>query len=308
MAANALPKSIRLRSDLEIRLAYEYAHAPWALPLSIKRHRTVETLDAQVSKLRLETHVLESGHLATVAAYEVVNEDRQFMRLGLPEGATVIQVTAGGRKVNAREDAEAGAIAIPLPKNTTTVVAVTYETRRDELGVVSNVGLEAPRIDLRTRDIIWRVELPGELGVAMTNTDLKEDAGALWSPLPNMGNDLPREADPNLTFFTYPVHNVTDPALAVGFVMTATAGPGLETLASVIGLLALLFVVVARARGQAMDRRAWTFTAIGVSALAFKAAVWTLSGEEAAVAVIILLSAHFIARNLETRESADAMA
>ena len=305
---NALPKSIRLRSDLEIRLAYEYAHAPWSLPLSIKRHRTVETLDAQVAKLRLETHVLESGHLATVAAYEVINEDRQFMRLGLPEDAVVIEVTAGGRKVDAREDAEAGAIAIPLPKSQTTVIAVTYETRRAELGLVNNVALQAPRIDLRTRDIQWKIELPGALGVAMTTTDLKDDPALAWSPMPDVGNALPREADPTVTYFTYPVHNVTDPPLTVGFVLTATAGPGLESVVFLMGLLALTLVVVRRARGGVMDRRAWIWMLVGVGALALKATTWTLDGEEAAVAIIVLLSAHFIARNLDSREAVDALA
>ena len=52
-------------------------------------HDTVETLAAVATHVWLETSVLESGHVVTLATYDIANEDRQFLRLSLPEESRV---------------------------------------------------------------------------------------------------------------------------------------------------------------------------------------------------------------------------
>ncbi|MCA9527775.1 MAG: glycine--tRNA ligase subunit beta, partial [Myxococcales bacterium] len=156
VTAEELPKAVRLRSEEELRLAYTYARAPWGLTLGIKRNKTVETLDAVARHVWLESNVLENGHRVTRATYEVANEDRQFVKLKLPQGSAVLSVKSDGRKVKAVED-DTGTVAIPLPKSRVVQVEVTYDVAGDALGFYQGIDLAAPVADLRANDIQWLV-------------------------------------------------------------------------------------------------------------------------------------------------------
>lgn len=303
-----LPKAVRLRSDLDIRLGYTYARAPWALEVDVKAHSMVETLDAEAERVRIETNVLESGYVVGRATYEVHNDDRQYFRVALPEGARPLRVSINGQRMDeVRNDegsptdgeaagkTEAGKIAIPLPKDATTRIDITYERRRDALGVFAALSLGAPRADLRSKDIQWLVRVPGDRGVVGLDSDMKQIQPYQWSPLSD-GPALPMDDGAREVLLSQPVHSAEDPALAVSMNLTAALGPEVGMVFLLVGLIALVLFVRRRAGGKPLGALHWALLVIGVLALVLKAAIWQLDVAEGLVVIIAVAVMGFVAR------------
>ncbi|MCA9539344.1 MAG: hypothetical protein KC620_10685 [Myxococcales bacterium] len=299
-----LPKAVRLRSDLEVRLAWKYTYAPWELAVAVKSYGTVETLKAEAEQVRLMTHVLESGHIISRATYAVANDDNQYLHLTLPEEATVLRVTADGEKIKAGRD-EAGDITIPLPKNRRTLVAITYEVRRDALGLFSAIDLAAPRADVRSRDLQWLVRVPADLGVLRVSTDLKRAEPYTWNPIEGDGADeLPRDEADQALVFTQPVNEAKAP-IAVALTLAGALGEGAGTFLLVLALIALVIVTRHRAVRKPWRTRDTVLIVIGVGALLLKAIGWDFEVGEGIVLLVVLtvvgLVSHRMARGAETK-------
>jgi hypothetical protein len=303
-----LPKAVRLRSDAELVFGFSYARAPWGLQLTLKRNKTVETLNAVGSHVWLETNALDNGHIVSRATYEIINDDRRYVRLTLPEGAEVLSVSVGSDKVKAVAD-ETGAIAIPLPKNQTVLVDLMYEVVRDKLGGVGSLALLAPRADLRTSDIQWLVRYPGRLALFNQDSDLSSAPAHQWqgSPLANENQAvaLPVQADLRGLLFTYavqePAGGPEGNALSIGIWFTS-GGNAFEPL--VFGLALLLLVVAVRR--LASGRGGWVWVILGAGLLVVKASIWSLEPGEAVLAMVVVLAVGVWTRRQRKQATAEA--
>jgi hypothetical protein len=304
-----LPKAVRLRSDRDILLGYQYAHAPWALDLEVKRHKTVETLKAVISRAWIETHVLESGHLVSRATFEVANEDRQFLQLALPENSRVLTVSAGGAAVKAVAD-EQGAIKIPLPRGTKLLVDVIYEVSRSRLGYAGGLDLVMPKADLRLGDLQWLLTVPARYSLYGLDTDLKEQPSYLYQPpqRPADGAASMFELPPGESFdqklFTYAVldPSETPPNIALAYVAGAAGTLDVLLLAAAVALLGV--VTWRRARGRPMDRPTWALLIGGLVLLVAQAALGSLTWIEGLAAVVVLVVLAIAARRRRAPEVA----
>lgn len=293
VTAEELPKAVRLRSEDELRLAWTYARAPWSQALGIKRNKTVETLDAIAQNVWLESNVLENGHRVTRATYQVANEDRQFLKLKLPEGAQVLSVASDGRKVKAVQDAT-GTVAIPLPKSRGVRVEVTYDVAGSSLWFYSGVDLAAPVADLRSNNIQWLVRVPSSRSVLKFSTDLKElDGVAFGGP---GGDPLPGENEMQAHLFGYSVQDADQEALTVTARTVKAPGALGQLLILALGLLCLLAVTRRRARGQGLDSKGWALLAVGVVLLLVKSALSSIELLEFLVIVGAILAVGFASR------------
>ncbi len=275
-----LPKAVRLRSDRELRLAYQYARTPWSLQIDVRAHAMVDTLDGEAEQARFETNVLEAGYVEGRASYRIVNSDRQYLRVTLPEGARPLRVTVDGRRVEEVRNDE-GQIAIPLPKDTTTRIDITWQGRRDALGVFDGIALVAPSIDLRTRDIQWLLRVPSDRGVFGLDTDMKELPSYQWSPLAGELPELPVDESSTALLFGQPVHNADDPDLTVELTLTAALGDDAGLVFVLIALVCLVLFVRRRAQGRPMSGGTTALLIIGVLALVIKALFWHFELTEA---------------------------
>ena len=289
-----LPKAIRLRSDLEVVLGYQYAHVPWKQGLTIKRHRTVETLNAVAKHVWLETNVLESGHLVTRALYEVHNDAHDYVRLHLPAEAKVLSVAVDAKKVKAVQD-EKGDIAIQLPNGRTVKVEVVFENTREKLGFIGSINLAAPKADLRTSDVQWLVRVPWETEVYSFDSEMK-DSGRGWRVAPQAGAELPKHGLMRSFLFTRAVDDTGEPALAVELNFTRAPGEGSGVIVFVLALLALGWTTRRRAKTGAWSREAWGGLVLGVALLVLKSLGWGLDGGEALVAVVVIVAVGWASR------------
>jgi hypothetical protein len=292
VAVNDLPNAVRLRSARDVLLGYRYARAPWGLVIDIRRHRTVETLKAVVDAVWLETAVLADGHMVTSALYQVTNEDRQFLRLEMPEGHRVWSVTAAGHPVKAVAD-DTGALAIPLPKGESLLVEVVYELPFAQPGVAATLALEAPHADLVVTGLQWLVHLPAAYQVRDVATALRDFPAESFTPHParsvgdGLGVDLAATGETVRYLFRRAVLDPSESRLSVDFALLSLPdGLGYGLFALALVLLAGVAWGLARRQRLVGGRRLY-FVA-GIVLLIAKGYLWQLTLAEGVTAVTLL--------------------
>jgi len=312
-----LPNSVKLRSRREVQLGYNYSYVdePWKLELDVRRHRTVETLTAQIQQAWVESTIFEEGEVVHQATYKLENKDRPYLRLTLPKDARLLGVTVQGERVDPIAD-ESGALKIQLPKQTVMIVEVAYMTRRDPLSLMSSVVLDAPRPDVFQTDFQWLVKMPAKVGIFSVSSDLQEHPAERWrAPADRPGSHaitvrLPPSGDYTLRYFALDVLDAGAPASvtpdstsganAAGdkeltvTVRTFSAPAWVGTVLFVGALLLLSFVVWKRARREGRGRTLGIALAAGIALLVLKAVAWGVSGGEAVVIVIVLAIVGFV--------------
>lgn len=297
--AEELPKAVRLRTEREVLLGFGYTHAPWTLDLDVKRHRTVETLQAVITGAWLETNVLDSGHVVNRATFAVSNEERQYLQLAIPEGSRVLAVAAGGVQVKAVAD-DQGAIKVPLPRGRRLMIDVVYELTHERMGMLGGMELMFPRPDVRLSDLQWLLRFPSRFTLYGVDTELKERPYYHYRPVPPGSAELPFGVPPGeeLTehLFTYAVLDPTEPAPLLDLTYAGGAAGALDGVVLVLAVGLLGLFVWRRARGAPLDRAGGLLLAGGLSLLVLKAAAWALTGPEALAVAAALLVIGFAAR------------
>lgn len=312
--AKELPNAVRLRSEREIKLAYLYSRAPWSLQLIIRRHQTVETLHAEVTRAWLETTVYEEGNIVTTALYVVANRSSQFLRLAMPAETEVLAVERGGELIKAVEDAS-GALAIPLKKDATVDIYVKYEARRDRLSSFGSVEALAPLPDMRVSDLQWVVRTPPELAVFGLDSSLKEVPYDEYRP-PNRVMDPQAEATTDgfwQRLFTRAVYKPVDEGqtptdddkLTVSFNFASAGGGPLNAIVGLLALLFLALVIRRRVKTRKLGGGGFVLLILGLGLLVGKMMLWPISGGEIGLGLVVLIVVAFV--TLATMDRTEAV-
>ena len=307
-----LPNEVKKRKVSDIRLAYTYSRAPWSMGLNIKRNKTVQTLPAVANHAWIETHVLSNGHVVTRATYAVANEDRQFLKLKLPQGAKVLGVRTNGEKVKAVED-DTGVLAIPIGRSKLTMVEVSFDVVGDALGFYQSVDMFTPVPDVRTADIKWVVRTPQALKILDTDTELADSqmhrARDGWPT--SASADLPTDQQMREALFVSSVQDANQPALAISMQILEAPGENTDTVLFILALLALLMLAWRRAHGGPIDRKDVLFAVIAIVALVLKEIFGNLRDDEIfwliALPLLLGLGAGWRARRARKQAVADAL-
>lgn len=297
--SSELPNSVKLRSQREVQLGFSYSYVdePWKLELDVRRHRTVETLTAQIQQAWVESTVFEEGEVVHQATYQLENKDSPYLRLTLPKDARLLGVTVRGERVDAIAD-DSGALKIQLPKQTVLLVEVAYMTKRDPLALMSSIALDAPRPDVFQTDFQWLVRVPTKLSVFSVSSPLKELPAGQWRA-PNRSDDNPimvrlPPGDYTLRYFALDVLDASDDNPMTVSIRTFSGPSWLSTVLLFAALGALSFVVWRRARRRGHGR-VYLAALIGGSALLLLTAiVWGVTAGEAIVFVMVLAIVGFM--------------
>ncbi len=290
-----LPKSVRLRSPKEVLLGYSYAHVPWSLEVEVKRHKTVETLEAVARSARFQTTVLEDGHVVTRALFAVRNEDRQYLRLNIPKSAKVWTVAVAGKPVKAVSD-DSGALAIPLPRREAATVEVVYDLRRARLGSFAKVTLQGPRADLVVTNLIWQVHVPNTLTAVHVHTELnelgphmavaREELGGA-SPLPTQ---LQTQVPMRTLHYTRAVQDASEAPPEISMVLSAAPPDWLGGLLLLIAFWLFAIVVYRRAAHSPLKAGGGLSLLLAFALIIATGAAYGISATEGLVIILGLLA------------------
>ena len=290
MDLEELPRGLRRQSERELLYGFRYSQVPWQLGLEVKRHKTVETLNAVVTGVWLETNVLGNGHIVSRARYLIDNGDRQFLRVTLAEGTRVLAVSADGKEVKARQD-DKGAIAIPLPPQKKLLVELRYELVVDKPGILASVQASAPVLDVRENALVWMVRVPGDRKIMGLDTELRKAGLGAWSAPAdvvkgglNVPVPMPDQAIERV--FTHTVHDPKDEPLLIAFNHVAGEADGIAILLLLLGIAGVCVFVWVRTRGRQGGRKDLLALLVGVAFIGLKAMLWDLDGGEVTLIVL----------------------
>jgi hypothetical protein len=176
--------------------------APRALSLQVARYTPQAVLTASVEEARYDALVEEEGKTLVRGRYAVRNNQRAFLAIRLPEGATVWSASVSGRPLRPGLDAS-GALLLTLEKgrsddeNPAFAVELTYIQRTPAWNDRGRARLALPALDLptaRTGVVLHhspRFGLTPDVGAFRIESDtgpftavLRTDPAGLYRPRP----------------------------------------------------------------------------------------------------------------------------
>jgi hypothetical protein len=145
---------------------------PRGLTVSVVRDTPQAVLVANVEEARYRLLAAEDGQLLVEARYAIRNNQRSFLKVSLPDGATVWSAEVGG--VPTRPGvAEQNAILLPLDKGRagqeapTFVVELVYLQRSSAWPEKGSASIALPALDLPTSRTGLRLHFPPRFRVEL---------------------------------------------------------------------------------------------------------------------------------------------
>ena len=147
-----------------VLLAYRYEGGSFGLRLDVTRHNEVPVLDAVADRAQLTSVLTPSGEMLTQASFMVKNNERQFQRFQLPQGATLWGVLVNGEPVKAERDGEWLLVSLPRREDRDQAFAVDiqYAQQMGTLGRLfpREARFTAPKTDVPGTYAQWEVFAP----------------------------------------------------------------------------------------------------------------------------------------------------
>lgn len=174
-----LPPELWSQATNPILLAYKYLKHPHGVEIEVTRHREIPVLVAAADTAHYTTLMTEEGKLLTSVTFQVRNNVKQFLRLTLPQGATLLSCFVLGQPVKPAQDAD-GKILIPLQKSeslgetvTQFPVEIIYLGQQPRIGLMGRLTLRLPSLDIPTSQLSWSVYLPQTFNYRYLGGDVK---------------------------------------------------------------------------------------------------------------------------------------
>ena len=167
-----LPAEILGVTDQPVLLGYKYLGTDTTIPLAVKQHDDVDVLVTLLDQAEATTMFTADGRRLTSVRYEVRNNRRQFLRLGLPEGAELWSASVAGRAVQPAKSGEQ--LLVPLIRSQSAggslasfgveVVYVESGAAPDARGK-GTFDAALPAVDVPTTYVAWTVYVPDQAKV-----------------------------------------------------------------------------------------------------------------------------------------------
>jgi hypothetical protein len=163
-----LPAFVWNYSSSPVLLAFKYLNHPYQVTIEVTRHKELPVLIAAVDSASFVTLNTKEGKYLTKAVYQVRNNVKQFIRLKLPEAATLWSAFVSEKPVKPAKD-EQGYVLIPLEKSEQQAeglrqfpVEIVFLGKTKPLGLAGSSRLSLPNSDIPINDLSWSVYFPRE--------------------------------------------------------------------------------------------------------------------------------------------------
>lgn len=163
-----LPPYIWQQANRPILLAFKYLNNPISIEVEMTRHEELPVLVAAIDSSFPETLLTKDGRALTKLVYHVRNNVKQYLRIKLPEKATVWSSFVDGNPVKPAKDKD-GNVLISLKKSqhggndvTQFPVEVVYLDEAKPVKGWGKAKLTLPAVDLPVNQLNWTVYLPDD--------------------------------------------------------------------------------------------------------------------------------------------------
>lgn len=147
-----------------VLLAYQYTGNHYDLTVEAKRYDEVPVLSAVADRTQITTVLTEAGELLTQASFMVKNNDKQYQRFKLPEGATFWSCHVNNQPAKPERDGDWLLVPLPRAANRDEAFAVDLVYVENKGAVKSlaarTLHLAAPRTDVPNTYAEWELYVP----------------------------------------------------------------------------------------------------------------------------------------------------
>lgn len=198
-----LPTAILGQTDWPILYGFKYNKADYSIPLNVRAHQGVDLLVTLIDQTSATTVLTPDGRRMTRVIYAMRNNQAQFLRLSMPEGAIPWSTFVGGRSVKPGR-AEDGRMLIPLTRSQTSggelaqfAVELVYveEGPATVPGGKTELDAKLPRADVPSTGVAWTVYVPRGGSVKESSIDgtLRRVDYFTAIPVPGQSGGAPAE-------------------------------------------------------------------------------------------------------------------
>ncbi|MBI1851993.1 MAG: hypothetical protein HYR85_16770, partial [Planctomycetes bacterium] len=141
--------------------AFGYARHPYSIRLAVKHFPSVAVPPAVVDRADVRIAVSSDGIYEAEARYRLLNSSRQFLRVALPDGASLESAIVDGLPVKPARDRGALLVPVPVSKDAAAIdVRLFYEGRIEPLGHAGSLVAQAPALDVLVAEGGFEIFLP----------------------------------------------------------------------------------------------------------------------------------------------------
>lgn len=230
-----IPRAIRLRASSEVLYGYRFSR-DWSLSAKLKRHKIIETLNAEATSLSVQSYLLESGQRVDLALYTIKNHDRRAVKIKLPPGSSIQEVLVNQIKTVAR--AEGAFVSIPIPQSQTSAIQIRYQVTRAKSDHLE-FSLLSPTSDVRTAQISWDLFFSKEKQLWSWESELRK--GDQYSGARLSFQGLNQHAQ-----FTYDLMAANRAPLKLDMSLSGVISREIVTRLDLIAILSLLLISLRR--------------------------------------------------------------
>ncbi|MCK5844564.1 MAG: hypothetical protein KAG97_07645, partial [Victivallales bacterium] len=166
LEASELPRDYAALVHNPVIKAYKFYKSPHWVDAELAKFQRVKLVGTLVDYARLNTRVALNGELVTKVECRLKNASRQFLKMKLPEGSELWNVSVDGARKRVSESSGAkGVYLVPIPrkKDTDEPVALSISYARKlsaELGSGTSFHLVAPEFDIDSLSLRWKITVP----------------------------------------------------------------------------------------------------------------------------------------------------
>src|SRR3989442_4491182 len=169
-----------------VLLAYRYGSGDdYDLAVDVTRFPEEKVLEAIADRTQLTTVVTEVGEMLTQATFMVKNNDKQFQKFTLPNGAKFWSAYVNGQPAKAETDGNALLIPLPRQANRDQLCAgkIVYARKIGSLKSLSprEIALAAPQTDIQTTFAEWELYVPASHQLARFGGNMSVARGTTYS-------------------------------------------------------------------------------------------------------------------------------
>lgn len=163
-----LPAGILGQTDWPVLYGFKYNKPEYSIPLSVRAHEAVDLLVTLIDQTSATTVLTPDGRRMTQVVFAMRNNQAQFLRLKLPQGATPWSTFVAGRSVKPGKAGD-GRLLIPLTRSQTMggeLAQFAVELVYVEDGAAPDAGGKGrfdgslPVADVPATGVAWTVYVP----------------------------------------------------------------------------------------------------------------------------------------------------
>lgn len=161
-----IPELLSSRTNRPIQFAYKYTRHPYDLVVSIVKYEKEEALSGIIDNASGITFISEEGKLVHQVTFTVQNMWNQFLKIELPEYASIWSVYVDGNREKPSRDSD-GKILIPLPRSrkegnelSPFEVELVYSEPLDKFSLLGRHTFSFPAPDFIMNRMEWQFYVP----------------------------------------------------------------------------------------------------------------------------------------------------